>query len=378
MKKLVLISVAIFSASGSFAQNSRFNTPPSTPDAQIAVSAFPAGTELKGAGLSDTLYYTYSGQTAGPFNFYHDDYTAPLDSGYYYGISAENSKAYAQLYRYSSIDASAPSDTTYNVYGLISRWAGSRSANSTRSVSMNIWARGTTKSAITGRNKFFIYGVPVATTVASKSVLLTSLALTGGTTVTFFTAPLTGVNYDIYAGSSITYTYGNTAGDTVGLGTSASTSGGTYKIETGTLDTLVSANTLIQNSAGVWKATNFEPGYFAGGNIIVYPIIKLSCPTCHPSSVNGIIKNGLTFFGNYPNPAVASTNIHLALKSGADVTISVMDATGKTVSVSKHSSLAAGEHTLTLDTDLLAAGNYVYLIETSTGDGIASLFTVAK
>jgi hypothetical protein len=78
----------------------------------------------------------------------------------------------------------------------------------------------------------------------------------------------------------------------------------------------------------------------------------------------GVSKNGLTFLGNYPNPAVTSTNVKVNLSHATPVTIIVHDAAGKFISETDYGMQASGEHALPVDVSGLPTGNYFYVIQT--------------
>ena len=330
----------------------------------------------KTTGLTDTLYFANSGQTGGPYSAAFYDLTTPVDSGRFFGMNKFGYKGFAQLYRFSSIDRTMPVDTTYNVLGVYALFAGTVSSTSTKTATITLWKRDAVKYPITGRSKFYVYGVPQSSTVATKSFSFPKLTLNAIGRY-FFTTPITGINYDLYAGYTLSsYSYTSLGGDTIGLATSENTNGGTYTLESGTGDTLVSTNTLIQNSAGKWMSSGFELN--RSGDLVLFPIIKLSCASCTSSTGISYTQNNLTMFGSYPNPAVNGTNIRFALKHNADVTIYVTDIQGKQVKTIKNDGLSIGEHVINIVTSDMAAGNYTYLILTSNGDGVASEFTVVK
>lgn len=330
----------------------------------------------KGAGLTDTLTFANSGQRNGPYSAAFYDLVTPVDSGRLFGMNKFGYKGFAQLYRFSSIDRTTPVDTTYNLLGVYAIFAGTATPTSSKTATITLWKRDASKYAIAGRPKFYIYGVPQSGTVATKSFTFPQLKLNTLASY-YFAAPITGINYDLYAGYTLSnYSYGSLGGDTIGLATSANTNGGTYTLEAGTGDTLVSTNTLIQNSAGNWLSPGFELN--RSGDLVIFPIIKLSCASCTSSTGIRYTQNNLTILGSYPNPAVNSTNIKFALMRNADVTIFITDVQGRQVKTIKHDKLSNGEHVFNINTSDMAAGNYTYLVLTSLGDGIASEFTVVK
>lgn len=64
----------------------------------------------------------------------------------------------------------------------------------------------------------------------------------------------------------------------------------------------------------------------------------------------------------YPNPAVNSTQIDVNLKVNANVTVSVRNMTGQTVSTMNFGSKSVGTHTLDINTSNLAKGVYVVTV----------------
>lgn len=73
----------------------------------------------------------------------------------------------------------------------------------------------------------------------------------------------------------------------------------------------------------------------------------------------------------YPNPAQSDVNFDLNLNNSGDVTIRVMDVTGRIVLNENKGNLSAGTHKLKLNTVDLSNGVYVYQVmvgaETTTG-----------
>lgn len=333
-------------------------------------------TAYKGTGLTnpftmatDSMYYNAGSNV-------WVDYVAPLDSGNFYGTNAFGRKGYAYLYDLQ-FDASGNNDTTVTIIGFYSKWGGVIQPTSTKMINFSVWGRGTDKTLISGHTGMYIYGKPSAL-LASQSVKDTTLRTTAGnTTITFLTTPLANISTSVYVGYTMQYTWNALASDTFGLrSTSLAGREPNYYTVSGS-DSLLGVNNLVQDAAGNWKSPNYELGGGIG-DMIIAPIISLSCTACHPTSINGVTRNNLTFFGNYPSPAVNSTNIRFALKNKADVAITVVDMNGRTVNTINKNSLTPGEHTVNIETAQLPSGNYVYMIQTSEGDGLASQFTVAK
>jgi photosystem II stability/assembly factor-like uncharacterized protein len=68
-----------------------------------------------------------------------------------------------------------------------------------------------------------------------------------------------------------------------------------------------------------------------------------------------------------PNPVVASARIAFTLERGEELTLSVLDAAGRTVVAPRRERLAAGAHERTLDLGALPAGWYGIVLETKNG-----------
>ena len=85
----------------------------------------------------------------------------------------------------------------------------------------------------------------------------------------------------------------------------------------------------------------------------------------HGNRIDGIDANkALSALGqNYPNPFSGTTEIAYELADGSDVSIRIMDMTGRVVSDRSEGRKPAGKHTLTLDRAGLEAGVYYYTLK---------------
>jgi hypothetical protein len=63
---------------------------------------------------------------------------------------------------------------------------------------------------------------------------------------------------------------------------------------------------------------------------------------------------------NYPNPFARTTDISYELVNGSDVSITVMDLTGRVVMEVKEGFRPTGKHTIQLDASGLDSGIYLY------------------
>jgi hypothetical protein len=83
-------------------------------------------------------------------------------------------------------------------------------------------------------------------------------------------------------------------------------------------------------------------------------------------NVNNVIATGDVKM--YPNPAKESATLELSLVTSNNVTVSVIDALGRTVSTIANGNMAQGQHRLTIPTSTLAAGVYTVNIVTEEGN----------
>ncbi|MDR9364160.1 MAG: T9SS type A sorting domain-containing protein [Balneolaceae bacterium] len=82
---------------------------------------------------------------------------------------------------------------------------------------------------------------------------------------------------------------------------------------------------------------------------------------------------------NYPNPFNPNTTIPFELDEPTEVTLTVYDIMGRTVSViSDNQSFNAGEHTLTFNAEGLTSGIYIYRMELGTGESRTQKMTLIK
>ncbi len=133
------------------------------------------------------------------------------------------------------------------------------------------------------------------------------------------------------------------------------------------VDTVVNVQNATLTSDGNWH-DNYTDNDSIYNDLAIFPIVVISAP----DGVKGITKKNLTFYGCYPNPASNNTNIKLSLTKSADITIQIMDMNGRILSTITQSNLATGEHIIPVSTSALPAGDYLYFIHTSGGDGVAS------
>jgi len=72
----------------------------------------------------------------------------------------------------------------------------------------------------------------------------------------------------------------------------------------------------------------------------------------------------VTLKGATPSPATDRTTISIALEQPADVEVSLVDMTGRIVRTARRDRLTAGEHTIDMSLQGIAAGDYLYIVST--------------
>jgi len=88
--------------------------------------------------------------------------------------------------------------------------------------------------------------------------------------------------------------------------------------------------------------------------------------------------NGMTMSQNYPNPAVGSTVINYNLDASADaVVLNIYDLNGNLVKSVNQGAQAPGAHMITLDVNDMAAGQYIFSLN-SNGRDLTKTMTIAK
>lgn len=300
-----------------------------------------------------------------------------VDSGgYVTGTNFWGDKAFAERYDFND------SDSSMQVLGVFALFGGSVNPASAQTINFNIWSQ-SYPQPITDS---LIYNGFPNNILDYVTVPVTQLGI-GATTDTlkkfWFTAPTTFLSGSFFAGYSINYTFDKATGKTINgdnIGIACSKNGEripagpsglwTLVYNTG-FDTTLNAILNVQNATlgadNVWY-DNYTQNDSLKNNLAIYPIVVIGNST---TGVSSITKNNLTFYGNYPNPAVNYTNIRFSLAKGADVTLEVMDMNGRLIEKIQQNKLAAGEHIIPVSTANLPAGDYLYLLRTSGGDGIA-------
>jgi hypothetical protein len=295
-------------------------------------------------------------------------YKVGNDSGYSRGTNYWGDKGFAERY---VVNDSLSSVEVIGVYAL---FTGRVNSSTTKKINFDIWNEGP-RQIISGTR--FYSGFP-NNVLDSLAVPVNQLGIgaTGDTIKSHFFAVSKGVTGTFFTGYTINYNFATLSGDTLGLYTSkdgerASNSYFSWELHVSdigdtVLDTIINVQNATLQSDNKWH-DNYTDNDSLKNNLAIYPIVTMG----FPASVKGITRNNLTFYGNFPNPAIANANIRFALTGTADVTVQVMDIHGRIVATIQQANLSTGDHVVTVNTSAFPAGDYLYLVRTSDGDGIA-------
>ena len=358
MRKLLLLTIGAGLSISSYAQSAATLTNIiQTP--QPAVSK---AVQRTTAVFHDSLVLTNLHTTDSLKLYYASSHT---DSGFFAGTNGYGFTAFAERYDFNGADSSI------EILGVLSLFGGTVNPASTKTLTFRAWNVGPV--ATSSRPTLSFSGFP-GTQLDSVNVGITHLGITDTSvsyTAHYFTTPTAYLTTSFFVGYSINYNFSALAGDTIGLYTS--------KIGQRTSNIInISGGDTTVNDVNVTFDTSFwyDNGYNlkTNNNYLIFPIVN----TKSSLGFKGVTRNDFTFFGNYPNPAVNSTNIKFSLAKSTDVTIVITDMSGRTINTITQSDLGIGEHIIPVETNNMAPGNYIYAIHTAAGDGIASTMTVVK
>jgi len=293
-------------------------------------------------------------------------------NGYVTGTNSYNDLAFAERYNINGPDSSVM------VLGLLAEFAGKVNPASGKMVTFTIWDDLGTSQIISLNTSYNGFPGNILDTLSAG---ITGLGI-GATVDTFkkfmFAAPGHSLS-SFFAGYSINYNFSTLDGDTIGLVCSKNgyRMGGSFTTNQvindfgDTLyDTIINVQNATMESDNNWY-DNYTQNDSIYNNLAIFPIVVIA-----PTGINSITRNNLTFFGNYPNPACDNTNIKFSLAGSADVTLQIMDMNGSILNSIKQNSLTSGIHLIPLNTANMPSGDYLYLILTSGGDGLAGKMTV--
>lgn len=306
------------------------------------------------------------------------DQVMPADSGYWFGTNIYNFKGFAELYDINKADT----DTSIiQILGIVSAWHGHVNASSANTISFRVWDQDPT--AFYQGDTVYIKGYPGNVKYSMNwpvSQLRIGMAGAPDTTpvVTMFPSALNSVLDHFFVGYEMNYNFNSLNGDTITL--RATPQGNAQKVGMHYLDSASGNLIYIPRNAieiipGVWQDCYYNYGFQV--NLGIVPIVQFKY-NYNELGIRSVIKDGLAFMGNYPNPAISFTNIKFTITSNTNVSIQVIDMQGRNVASINTGSLAAGEHVIPMSTARLPAGNYVYIFSTDHGASIASVLSVAK
>ncbi len=359
MKKVLLLTMATAVALSSFAEK-RKGAAKTLPQNHTAAKTTAVGDTVSYANINlstDTLTAYYAGMTT--------------DTGFIFGTNTFGDMGFAERYDL---------DSNVQVLGLFARFTGTVNPASTKNVVFNAWSvAGRTADTRFVSGKVYNSGLP-STSIASITKPITAVGIattdTASDTVKlhWFTTP-SAATHKFFVGYTLAYDPAALNGDTISLIVSRDNERHTatfpYDFTDGT-DTIINNANAVLFKDNTWHDNGLD-NFFIGNHFFLFPVVKINSP----SGVGGITKNNFTLYGNYPNPANNETNIKFAVANNTEVTVTVYDMAGKVINTIKQN-CNAGTQIMVLNTSTFAAGEYLYLVHTAEGEGIASKFTVAK
>jgi hypothetical protein len=371
MKKIFILFIAVLLCFNGFAQRIHSVT---AHDMQVFDPHTFAGTNLYGKT-------TATGDTAILKHITSTDtitvYKVGNDSGYAAGTNYWGDKAFAERY-----DFTDDSGKNMQVIGLLALFNGKVNPATNKTVTFTLWDEGPQQS-ITGTMNYRGFPGNVLNTL---TLPITQIGIGATDTMKgyLFATPTPGYYSSFFLGYSIDYDFLALNGDTIGLASSKNGERSlAFSYTTSYLhlpdssavidsafDTIMTVQNAVFGADNHWY-DNYTQNDSLLNNLAIYPVVI----TGYPASVKGVVRNGLTFYGNYPNPAITTTNIQFSLANTADVTVRIMDMSGRVMNTISKSKLSAGAHTVPIDLSGMPAGDYLYLVTTSAGDGIAGKVT---
>lgn len=333
----------------------------------------------------DTLYNTASEAQGDSVESIHVKYGSGYLGGMNDGATVFNTTptpANQTMGAAEAYNISYNSTLSYKVVGMFSIWGGTLNTVGSQALTFHVW----TVDSVTGGYQVTsvdsVCGFP-GISLTSASSTFGALHINSGIinplsvvrTYTPFSS-YAEVNAPFFVGYTLNaaYTFGGpdtvtVAGTLPPVGITFYPGHDDYFVNKGSYKMYLSRNSYLAGTT--WRDMYWDEGYT--GFLALVPIVELD-----PLSVGGITRGGLTFSGAYPNPAINNTNIKFSLTKNADVTVEIMDMSGRVLNTIQQKGLVAGEHIVPISTANMAAGNYLYTVTTSNGDGIGSKLTVTK
>jgi Secretion system C-terminal sorting domain len=105
-----------------------------------------------------------------------------------------------------------------------------------------------------------------------------------------------------------------------------------------------------------------------GASALQYPTVDfhVTCATCNPLGLKDVNKAGVIAVKAYPNPTSGVLNIGFRYSNASDVTATITDMLGNVVATQTIKNVANGN--ATFNTQTLAAGVYMYTVQTASGN----------
>lgn len=367
MKKILLILAA---AGFSTAQAQVRKVAPVSKPVTPVQNSFLLQTMHKGTAAGDTIIgINFPPTQLDSLTAYYYDEASPFDTGYIFGMNAFGDQAFAERFDISGNDSSV------RVIGTFAMFDGILNATTNKTINLHVWSQGPMTQLSGSRPNVLFTGMP-NTVLATQNVRVDSLGIdTNGNALKFhaFSTPTASISDSFFVGYAPDWTHVQANGEFISLMTTRD--GYRYQPVTtisGT-DTIINVLNAVQWSDGTWNDEATQNAQ-TEVHLALFPVFIVGAP----QSVTGITHKELTFFGNYPNPANDFTNIRFSLAKSADVTITLTDMTGRILRTQELKMQPSGESTVKFNTSDLAAGNYLYLVRTSAGDGMAAQMTVVR
>lgn len=354
MQKTLLFTLAVTTCFTSFAKKDKTRTHAS--QKQFNSSTMPAA---KTTGVGDTLILS---------NISSNDTLTILsypDDGYTSGNNSYGDNGFAERYDFN------PADSAVQILGVVTYFTGTVNPSTTATVTLKAYDQGSPE-----RDGNFVYnGFPGVNVLASRSVSLKNLGINSmqDTVKAFlFATPSAVLTDSFFVGYEMYYNASNLAGDTIGLVYTKDGNRNSWTWMPSGGDTIINVQNAVRWTDGKWHDEWFDNSGMAH-NFYILPIVKIHGAV----SIHPVVKNNLSFFGSYPNPAKDRMNVKLSLETATIVTVQITDMNGHILQTISENA-GAGVTLIPVNTAALASGNYLYTVRTSEGDGIASVFSIVK
>jgi len=368
MKFFLLLPIIVGCSISGFSQNTQIHEMKTAYpcNAPLSRSSNVHSTERTTASYDTVIMQNTTGADS-PKIYYIIGASGANDSGYISGYNGFGFNGFAERYDFNGADSSV------QIIGVWTLFGGTVNPLSHRTITLKAWTAG--PETALAHPKYFYSGLP-DTLLDSVIVPITQLGIGAAhapdTFKLFPLLPATSyLTKSFFVGYTANYDFSTLSGDTIALFTTKQYQRISPPYTTSGTDTIVNDQN-VSLKGGAWGDNALQLGLYI--DYYIYPLVIVM----KTLDVNGITNNNFTFFGNYPNPAVNSTNIKFSLAKATDVIVQIMDVSGRLINTIKQNDLTAGEHIIPVQTTDMPAGDYIYIIHTSEMDGIASKMTVIK